>query len=270
MLGADPFGFADRRLVVDECLEVDVTLIVPRHVAAGTAVDDHISDDASAVELQRFVDDRLKRQRLAAADLLVGGDHGDRPGIDDALVQRLRREAAEHDRMRRADPRAGLHCRDAFDRHRHINDHAITRLHAQPAQPIREPVHAGKQFLVAHAGHVAVVGLEHDRGTFPPPGFDMTVEAVIGNVELAVLEPLVERCVRFVEHLGERCLPGELLAREPRPEPFVVVLGRGDQFEIRIHTGDRGLGGQFGRRRENTVLLKNRFDCRHLLPLVLN
>ena len=37
---------------------------------------------------ERFVDDGLQRQGLAAAHLLVGGDHRDRAGVDDAFAAR--------------------------------------------------------------------------------------------------------------------------------------------------------------------------------------
>ena len=48
-----------------------------RDLAARALVDDDTADRLAAAESQRFVDDRLQRKVLAAADLLVSGDHGD-------------------------------------------------------------------------------------------------------------------------------------------------------------------------------------------------
>ena len=49
------------------------------------------------------------------------------------------------------------------------------------------------------------------------PFFEVAVEAVVGDVQLAVVEPLVERRVRLVERLGERLVPQQRLAREAAP-----------------------------------------------------
>ena len=55
-------------------------------------------------------------------------------------------------------------------------------------------------------------------------GLDVAVDAVVGDVELAADEPLGERRLRPVQHLGERCRP-----RQPvgllRPERQPVLLG---------------------------------------------
>jgi hypothetical protein len=50
-------------------------------------------------------------------------------------------------------------------------------------------------------------------------GFDVTVEAVVRRVELAVVEPRAERRVALVEHLGERLVPAQVLARERAQKP---------------------------------------------------
>ena len=155
-------------------------------------------------------------------------------------LQRLRREAAEHDRMRRADARARLHRDDAFDRHRHIDHHAVALLHAALLQRVREAADALQQVLIRDVGDGAVVGFEDDRVALAVAGFDVTVDAVVRRVELAVFEPRVERRVRFVEHLREGLVPAERLAGEARPEAFVIALGFGGQRPVRVHAGDRG------------------------------
>jgi hypothetical protein len=58
-------------------------------VAAGALVDQHVLDGVAAAQGQRLVDDALQRQLLAAARLLVGGDHGHGAGVLDAVAQAL-------------------------------------------------------------------------------------------------------------------------------------------------------------------------------------
>lgn len=69
------------------------------------------------------------------------------------VMQRLRREAAEHDRMQRADARAGLHRDDAFDRHRQIDHHAVPTRDAARAQRVREAAHARMWVLLLMLDH---------------------------------------------------------------------------------------------------------------------
>ena len=86
-----------------------------RTIAAAVADDDNGLDDTG--DGARGVDCRLEREELAAALAAVGGDDDSRPRVDNAPGDRFRREAGEHDRMHRADPRTGEH------RHRRFRDH---------------------------------------------------------------------------------------------------------------------------------------------------
>ena len=60
-------------------------------------------------DLQRIVDASLQRHGAAAPPPLIGGDDDPALAILDAPGQRFRREAGEHHRMHRPDPRAGEH-----------------------------------------------------------------------------------------------------------------------------------------------------------------
>src|SRR3546814_8115511 len=53
--------------------------------------------------------------------LLVGGDDQRCAHVDDAFLQALGREAAEHHRMRHPQPRAGLHGHHGLDGHGHVD-----------------------------------------------------------------------------------------------------------------------------------------------------
>ncbi|CAG2328144.1 hypothetical protein BCCR75722_04473 [Burkholderia sola] len=260
MLGADPGRFAAVGLAVGQLVHPQVAIRMPVDLAAGAAIDDHALDRFAAAHRDRLVGDALERQRLAAARLLVGGDQRDRADVDEPLVQRFRGEAAEHDRVGRADARAGLHRDDAFDRHRNIDDDPIALADAALLQRIREARHAREEIRIGDAGDGAVVGLEDHRDAFAVAGFDVAVEAVVRRVQLAVVEPLVERRVALVEHGRERLVPREALARETRPEAFVILLGLGDERAIGRHAGNgRRLLERRGRR-ELTGFVKNRFD----------
>ncbi len=249
VFGTDPFRLAGGRLVCDDLVQPLVARRVPGDVAAGALVDDHVLDGIAATQRQRLVDDGLQRQLLAAAQLFVGGDHGHGAGVLDAVAQRLRREAAEHHRVRRTDARAGLHRDHALDAHRHVDDDAVALLDAARLQCVGELAGLCQQRLVADLGDLAVVGLEDDGGLVAQALFDVAVQAVVGDVELAVLEPLEERRVALVEHLGERLLPADELAGLAGPEALVVGLGLGAQLVVRLDAGDVGaLDGGFRRR----------------------
>ncbi len=83
------------------------------------------------------------------------------------------------------------------------------------------------------------------------------------DVQLAVVEPLEERRVRRVERPRERLRPHQVLAREPRPERFVVALGLGDQRVVGRPTGDRCLRDRLGAGRKGSALVHHRFDGGH-------
>jgi hypothetical protein len=80
----------------------------------------------------------------------------------------------------------------------------------------------------------------HSSDAVAVAGRDVAVEAVVRDVELAVGEPLRERRVRPVEHLGERGVPVQapgLLG----PEAVAV----GIRLRVEIGGGD-GIRGELG------------------------
>ncbi len=255
MLGRDPLRLAGVGLAAGQLVQPQVARRLEGDLSAGAPIDDDVPDRLAPAERERLVDDGLQRQRLAAAQLLVGRDHDDGAGTGNAVAQRLRGEAAEDHRMRRADARAGLHRDHGLDRHRHVDDDAIALGHAERLQRIGHAASPGEQFAVAHARDLAVVGLEDDGGLVAEALLDLAVEAVPGDIERAVLEPLEERCVRVVERLRERRLPAQELAREPAPEPGVVGLGLAHQLLVGGHARHMGLGRQVRRWRVDSDFL---------------
>ncbi len=176
----------------------------------GAFVHDHVLHAFAAAQSEGLVHRGLERDFLAAAHLPVGGDHRDRPRVDNALLQTLRRESAEHHRVRRADPRAGLHRRDDLDRHRHVDDDALALPDAERFERVRELADLVVELLVGELRDLAVVRLEND-GCLVALRLQVPVEAVVRRVQLAVAEPLEEGRVRLIEHLGERLVPEHVL-----------------------------------------------------------
>ncbi len=262
MLGTDPFGLAGVRLLRDELVQPQVARRRERDVAAGPLVDDHVANALAAAHAERFIDDHLQRQMLAPTRLLVGGDDRNGAGVDDPLLQRLGREAAEDDRMRGADPCAGLHRDDAFDRHRDVDEDAVALLDPERLQAVGEPADAVVEVAIGDLGHRSVVGLENDRDLLGIAVRKIAIEAVVRDIELAVLEPFVERRLGLVERFRERLVPQDLVARVLCPEAGEVLGGvRVERVEVGLL--DVGLRDEFARRLEDPGLGGYRLDRGH-------
>jgi hypothetical protein len=240
----------------------------PVDFAARAAIHDHAFNTGGVAHRQRFVDRALQRHGLAASHRFVRGDDDPRFRILDALEQALCREAAEHHRMDGADAGTGLHRHYRLDAHRHVDDHAIARHHPQRFQAIGELADTRVQLLVGDLRHRAVVSLENQRGLVAPGG-QMTVQTVPGHVEFAILEPLVERRLRFVERPRERLFPVDCPAGLIRPEAFVIRFGLSAQGLVGLHAGHIRLLDESLCGREYTGFGQNRLDgCHKLSPLI--
>ncbi len=245
-------------------------LVTPRHHVAGRGralVHEDILDAVAAAHGQALVHDGLQGQFLAAAQLVVGRDHRHGTRINDALVQRLGRETAEHHAVRGADARAGLHGHHAFHAHRHVDEHAVALLHAMRLQGIGELAHALQQLPVSDLGDGAVVGLEENGGLVLDRRAHVLVQAVGTGVELAVGKPLVERRLGLVQRLRERLGPLQVLARQARPEALGILVGFGAQGLVAGHARHAGRLHHAIGRREDAVLHQYGFDgigrCTH-------
>ena len=260
MLGIDPLRLADPGLAGDDVVPPEIAPGNHRTRTAGPLIDDHLPNRLTTAERDAFVDRGFQRQLFAAAALLVGRDHRHGARVVDPVAYRLCREAAEDDRMDRADARARLHRDDALDAHRHVDDDAVALPDALRAQSVGQLIDLGQQFPVGHLPDLAVVGLGDDRHLVAEAGLDIAIEAVVRSVQFAVGEPLVERRIRFIEDLRERLLPRHMLAGEPRPVARVVPACFFAQRPVGVHAGNRGLLDEFGRRLKklNGIILGHR------------
>ena len=259
MLGVHPGRLAGFGLALDHVVPPLVARRLKRDRSPGAFVHDHVLHAFAATQSERFVNGGLERDFLAAAHLSIGRDDRDSPGVDNALLQALRREAAEHDRVRRADPRAGLHRGHHLDRHRHIDDDALAFLDAESLQRVRELADPVVELPVGDLRDLAVVRLENDGGLVALR-LQVPVEAVVGSVELAIMEPLEERRVRFVENLGKGFVPERVFPRKPAPESLEVPVGLVAQRLVGRGTGHVRLLDEFRGRREQPVLLEHGLD----------
>ena len=186
--------------------------------------------------LQRLVGGRLERHDAALAPAAVGGDQHLALGVVDATRERLRREAAEHDRVRRADARAGQQRHRQLGHHAEVDRDAVALDDAEAAQHVGEAVDLVVQLAVAD--HALVAGLADPDvgGLVAAAGREVAIEAVHRRVQLAVGEPLEERRVGVVQPLGRLAVPGQLVERARHPEAHRVGLGLG----VERFVGDTG------------------------------
>ena len=197
----------------------------PGHVAAGAAHDE-LAHAGEAGE--RLVGVGFQGGAAAAARGLVGGDHDPGAQVLDARAQRLGGEAGEDDGVHRADAGAGEHGVGGLGDHRQVDHHPVALLDAEPVQHVAELRHLLVQLAVADMrATVGVVALPDDRGLVGAGG-EVAVDAVGGDVQRAVLEPL-DRDVVVVE--GGVLDPG--VGLDP-VEPLAMLAPEG------VRVGDRG------------------------------
>jgi hypothetical protein len=221
-----------------------------RHLAAGTAEDDARAHGRRLGH--RVVRGLLQGDGGASAPRLVLGDQHLASHVDHAAGKRVRREAAEDDRMGRADARAGEHRDGQLGDHAHVDRDGRPLLHAEVSQRVRELRDVALQLRI---GDLAPLVL---RLSFPvirnlpaAPGLDVPVDAVVRDVEPASEEPLGVRRLPLVE-LGEGLEPAQPFPRFALPELLerLVVDGR-----LRVRAR-----GELGRRRVAPLLEEHRVD----------
>ena len=89
----------------------------------------------------------------------VGGDDQLRLGVIDAVGEGVGGEAAEDDRVRRADAGAGEHGDRQLRDHRHVDGDAVAALHAELLQGVGALVNLVEKLLVGDVPAVAGLAL---------------------------------------------------------------------------------------------------------------
>ena len=167
MLCLDPLGFVLGYLRVHDVVPPQVATVGPRGVLAGALDRQHVLDRLArpgggglAVAAERLVHEGLQGEVGAAPVAAVGRDDELGLGVVDALAQALRAEAAEDDRVNRADARAGEHRDDGLGDLRQVDRDAVALADAEALQPVGGLLDALEHVGVGEGLGVAGLALE--------------------------------------------------------------------------------------------------------------
>ncbi|KAF5032341.1 hypothetical protein DSECCO2_618300 [anaerobic digester metagenome] len=151
--------------------------------------------DARGVD-NRLLYDVLERDCLAAPVADIGGDDHLRVDARDTLVECADAEPTEDDRVDRSEAGAGEHCYDLLGYHRHVDADPVALPDAEAREAVRE-LADGLQKLAVGVGPLFVLVLPppHECDLVATLAVGVAVQAVVGDVELPVDEPL---CVRVL------------------------------------------------------------------------
>ncbi len=186
---------------------VEVTLGMQRRLQLRTLEHDAAPRPMLGL-LDCAVQQRLVIDQPARLDSTGGRDDHRRPRVIDPPGQLVGGETAEHDRMDRADPRAGEHRDRRLGHHRHVDDHPVAVLHSLSAQGAGEACDLVAQLAVRvtpdGVGHRRVVDQRHLIGATT---FDVTIERVVTGVQAPARKPPIQRRAAVVEHALGRSDP---------------------------------------------------------------
>ena len=140
--------------------------------------------------LERDVGHLLERDDVAATPCAVLREEHLRAAVVDALAERVGAEAAEDDRVRGADARAGEHRDGGLGDHAHVDRDAVAGLHAEVGERRGEPDHLAMELEVRERADVAGLAFEDDRGAGARARGEVAIEAALGDVERRADEEL--------------------------------------------------------------------------------
>ncbi len=255
MLGVELLRRALGIGLLHHLVKPDVAAIAHLALVAGVLDDDDVLE---RVEVGHHrVDLLLDRRRLALAPRAV--DRDQRLGVGELhpLLDRVRREAAEHDVVGSTDPRTREHRHHDLGDHRQVDPDDVALLDPHRLERIGEPLHVAVQIRVGDVALLALLAAPVIRDLVAAAGLDVAVQAVVGGVDRAVGKPLVERGVGVVEILSRLLEPVQFLGLR-HPPALPVALGFVvDRRVIEQSLRTEGFGG--------VELL----DLEHLLELAL-
>ena len=243
----DRLGRALRRDALGRLVHPDVAARRPVDLAAGAFDDQHVPHASRLLDSDVGIG--FQRHLAPAAQALVGGDDDFGLRVRDTAGERVGGEAAEHDRMDRADARAGEHRVGRLGDHRQVDGDAVALLDAMKVQNVGEAVHLVGEFGVGDvAGLGGIVAFPDDRGLVGALG-QMAVDAIVGDIGHPVLEPFDRDVVRVeagVLDLGVGLEPvdpfavfaPESLRVTQRTLVHLLVLGMIDPSALRPFGGD--------------------------------
>ncbi len=190
---------------------------------------------ASGLTLERR--DRLVEQRLVlhdAAGLEPAARREDqlRLGVLDPGRKFLRREAAEHHAVHRADPRAGQHRDHGFRHHRHIEDDAVALGDAEILHDRGERLHLVQHLGIGEFADAARKRrIVDQRQLIGASAGDVTIERVVAGVDHGAGEPAAVESERGIEDFLRRLDPVDV-ARRLAPKAFGIPQRAGIDLVI--------------------------------------
>src|SRR5215472_13259254 len=176
MLAVELFRRAFLAYTLIEIVPPVVAAILPRDRAAGALVDDHVFDAGAIGE--RFIYRIFETHFFAAPPRAVARDDDLRLQILNARLQRLRRKAAEHDRMRDTQACAGQQRDRKLRDHSHVDDRSIASLQTAALEHIGEAADQAVQFLIRDLALIARLALPQDRNLVLAGRTQVPVDAV--------------------------------------------------------------------------------------------
>jgi len=148
-----------------------------------------------------FVDHRLGRHALAAAQARIDGDQRLRLAGDQPRGHRLGPEAGEQRHQHRADLRHGQHGHHRLGQIGHVQRHHVAGDQAECTQGAGQSAHLAVEFGIGDRALRAVLALPDQRGLAPGGRAAPAVEHVEHHVGGAAHAPAGEcRPARLVEH----------------------------------------------------------------------
>jgi hypothetical protein len=176
----------------------------------GPADHDGVLDAGSP--LQGDVGVLLEWHHIAAAPGSVLGDDDAGVGVQDPGGESVGTEPSENNRVDQSQPGTGEHGDGQLGDHSHVDGDPITLLEPQALQGVGEPVHLPGEFAVGQRPGVSGLA-DPVVGNLVAMVLEVAIEAVVGDVQLPVLEPLEEGRIGVVETLRRLFEPGRFATR---------------------------------------------------------
>lgn len=105
------------------------------------------------------------------------------------------------------------------------------------------------------AACLAIISFKNNGGFFRLC-IEMPVQAVIGNIEFAIIKPFEEGMIALVQYARKGFVPDDVLACHFAPESLQILFGFSTKCAVSIRS-QVGFAQECGIRRKNTVFLQN-------------
>jgi hypothetical protein len=187
ILGVHGFGGAFGGRLVHELVVPEIAL--GDDVAGGVIPFDNDNVLDAGRVFEGFVGDGFEGDVFAGAQGRVGCDEQFAGGIIDPTGERIGAEPAEHDGMDGADAGAGQHGDGELGDHRQIDGDSIALLDAKRFEDIGELTNFAVELRIGEGAGIRLGFALPDDGGFIGTGGEVSIEAIGGDIELAVFEP---------------------------------------------------------------------------------